>query len=113
MTIAMSEMPLPVNFTLSDFAKAEIMRLKAIWPQLTQEEPGYLLIGWGEVYYNDGRQSGMVVVSFYPASDDEELRPFVQQVSGIDFIFFTTLTHWWRFLDKVLDHTSENSFFLR
>ncbi len=46
----MTDNPLPVNFTLSEAAKAEIDRLRSIWPQLANEEPGYLSIAWGEVY---------------------------------------------------------------
>ncbi len=109
----MNDNPLPVNFTLSEAAKAEIARLRSIWPEMAKEEPGYLSISWGEVYVNEGRQSGIVLVNFYPRSEDDELRPYIQQVSGVDFIYFTTQQHWWRFSGKVLDHTPEQSFFLR
>ncbi len=53
----MNDNPLPVNFTLSEAAKAEIARLRSIWPEMAKEEPGYLSISWGEVYVNEGRQS--------------------------------------------------------
>ena len=109
----MTDNPLPVNFTLSEAAKAEIDRLRSIWPQLANEEPGYLSIAWGEVYFDNGGQSGIVLVNFYPRNDDDELRPFIQTVSGVEFIFFTTMQHWWRFSDKVLDHSPEKSFHLR
>ncbi len=52
--INMNDNPLPVNFTLSEAAKAEIDRLRSIWPQLANEEPGYLSIAWGEVYVDNG-----------------------------------------------------------
>ncbi len=41
------------------------------------------------------------------------MRPFAERVSGLDVIFFITEKHWWRFSDKLLDHSPEKSFHLR
>ncbi len=103
----------PVNFTLSQAAKAEIAHLRSLWLELTGDRPGLPSVTWGEVMMNDGREFGQVIVSFYSERDDAEMRPFAERVSGLDVIFFITDKHWWRFSGKVLDHSPEKSFHLR
>ncbi len=56
---------------------------------------------------HSGEEFGQVIVSFYPDSWDAEMRPFAERVSGLDVVFFITEKHWWRFSDKVLDHSPE------
>lgn len=104
---------LPINFTLSEAAKAEIAHLRTLWPEATGDEPGIPVVTWGEYAMNDGREFGQVIVSFYSERDDAEMRHLAERVSGIDLVFFVTQKHWWRFSGKVLDHSAEKSFHLR
>ena len=104
---------LPVNFTVSNYAKAQIGYLRSVWTNNTRELPGLLSVSWGEVTMKDGHEFGQVIVSFYSEEHTAEMSQYVEHVSGLDLIFFITEKHWWRFSGKVLDHSAEKSFFLR
>jgi hypothetical protein len=104
---------LRANFTISDAAKREIENLGRFWNENVPDPAGVLMVSWGFYQFNSGEKAENVVVSFYPRSQLPTVAHGIQQVSGIDVVFFTLPEYLPKFEGKVIDHTPERSFFLR
>lgn len=104
---------LPVNFTISQVAKAAIVSLRQEYNAQSPHDPAAVLsVSWGRFMPHSGPQYEAVVMSFYPQSQLADVAHGIQQVSGLDVIFFTTPQHHGKFAGKVLDHAAERGFFL-
>jgi len=104
---------LPINFTISEAAKAEIENLRKAWNAEVPDPAAVLAICWG-IFMPYGKPAFEdVVVTFYGESQLASVAGIVQEVSGLKAVFFTTTKHHPRFEGKVLDHSGERGFFLR
>ncbi len=70
------------------------------------------MVGWGIFNLDTGEKFENVVISFYGKSDLPKVAHGIQNVSGIDLIFFTTEEYRHEFEGKVLDYSEEKKFFL-
>ena len=104
---------LRANFTISDAAKREIENLRRFWDENVPDPAAVAMVAWGFYHFNSGEKAEGVIVSFYPKSQLSMIAHGIQQVSGMDVVFFTLPEYLPKFQDKVLDHTPERSFFLR
>ena len=104
---------LRANFTISDAAKREIENLRRFWNENVPDPAAVLMVSWGIYHFNSGEKAENVIVSFYPKSQLRMVAHGIQQVSGIDVVFFTLPKYLPKFEGKVIDHTPERSFFLR
>ncbi len=102
-----------VNFTLSSAAKAEIDYLRSTWQERTGDQPGLLAVAWGEVTMHSGEEFGQVIVTFLFDRRRGRDASLCRKGFGPRRDFFITEKHWWRFSDKLLDHSPEKSFHLR
>jgi hypothetical protein len=100
------------NFTISDAAKIKIAALRSLWPSKTGENAGVLSVGWGQTTLNSGEQFEHVVIGFYAESQRPEIAHLLEQVSGLELLFFITPDNHSRFQGKVLDFTKDRSFHL-
>jgi hypothetical protein len=105
---------LPVNFTISDAAKAEINHLRSIWQSMTNAEPDVMSVAWGNVVPNNNPVGtyGYVVVAFYPPEYRAEIAHALEHVSGLELLFFITKENHHRFAGKIIHHTADKSFHL-
>lgn len=104
---------LPVNFTLSDAAKAAIEVFRAEYDARFPDNPAAVLsIGWGYVEGTDPLK-GRVIVNYYPQSQLADVAHGIQEVSGVKFIYFTVDRFHRLFEGKVLDQDAKQGFFLR
>lgn len=106
---------LPVNFTISEAAKSAIEDLRRDWDRRSPDDPAAVpMIGWG-IFKNRREEAKLenVVVSFYNRSQLPRVKPGIEQVSGIDVLFFVTRPYHENFAGKVLDFAEERWFFLR
>ena len=109
----MSNEFIKANFSISDLAKAEIELRRQYWDKNAASKAKIPAVAWSLHQFNDGRSASSVLVTFYDESNYLEVLPYVQQVSGIGIIFFTTPEYAPKFEGKVLDFSSERDFFLR
>ena len=103
---------LPVNFTISEQAKAEFETIRQLYLEHTDDPPAVLMVGWGTTYFNAGGTADGVVVGYYGESQRAEAERGVEMVSGVELLFFITPENHWRFAGKLLDHSSARGFFL-
>jgi hypothetical protein len=104
---------LRANFTISDAAKREIENLRRFWNENVPDPAGVLTVSWGFYHFNSGEKAENVVLSFFGQSELPRVAFAIQRVSGIDLVFNTWHQDLPKFEGKVIDHTSERSFFLR
>jgi hypothetical protein len=104
---------LPANFTISSAAKREIEVIRRLWNAQFADQAGVLMVGWGLYRFNSGRKGEGVIVSFYGESQHSEIAHGIQQVSGMEVVFFTIPQYAAKFDGKILDHAPERGFFLR
>lgn len=104
---------LPVNFSISTDAKAEIENFRQFWDARSRDPAAVVAIAWGLFTSNSGERWESVVVSFYGRSELGRIGHGVQEVSGFRVVFFTTAEHHPKFQGKVIDHATEKGFFLR
>lgn len=105
---------LRANFTISLAAKQAIAKVREEYDAQSPDDPAaVLMVGWGIAIPETGPQVENVVISFYPQSMLNDVAHGIQQVSGIDLIYFTIEPYHQRFIGKVLDYTNDQAFFLR
>ena len=103
---------LPVNFTTSPVAWAEIDLIRYLYDQRFGNKADVLMIGWGTTILNDGRSWGNVIVSFYGKSQRPQIQHGIQFMDGREVAFFTVPEHHHRFEGKVIDFEQDKGFFL-
>lgn len=103
---------LPVNFTISEAAKAEFAVIRRFQLEATGDPPSLLMVGWGTTYFNAGGTADGVVVGYYGASERAGVAHAIETVSGVELIFSTLPEDYGRFAGKVLDHRPGRGFFL-
>ena len=102
------------TFTFSAAALAAIEDIRQDWKrQFPSEEPDVVSVAWGLMTLNDGRKGELPIVSFYTRDERAQIEPYIQIVSGLETIFFTTAEYVHHFEDKVLDFSKERFFFIR
>lgn len=104
---------LPVNFSISTDAKAEIENLRQFWDAGSRDPAAVVAIAWGLFTSNSGERWESVVVSFYGGSELGRIGDAVQEVSGLPVVLFTTAEHSLKFDGKMVDHAPQKGFFLR
>ena len=63
---------LPVNFTISDRAKAEFEVIRHLYRDQSDDPPAVLMIGWGTTFFDAGGTAEGVVVGYYGESQRAE-----------------------------------------
>jgi len=109
----MSDGFIKANFTISGAAKAEIEQRRQYWDAHAASKAKFPAVAWGLYQFNDGREASNVFVTFYDESNFEEMVPYLQNVSGLDLIFFITAEYALKFAGKILDWSEKRDFFLR
>ncbi len=104
---------LPVNFTISDAAKAGIEAIKTQWNAQFPDKAVVPTIAWGYVQNESKVYDGMVIVSFYTENQYNEIKHGIERISGIDLFFYITKENHYRFEGKMLDFTERDFFFLK
>jgi len=105
---------LRANFTISPAAKAAIERVRHDYDAEFSDDPAaVLVVGWGLFSHESGPRWANVVISFYPRSMLAEVAHGIQEVSGINLIFFTLKEYLHKFEGKILDHSEDQGFFMR
>lgn len=82
---------LPINFTISPEAWAEIANIRRQWDNKFSDKSDVLMIGWGRTVLNDGKSWGHVVISFYGISDRGKIEHGIQILSGHEVVFLRHL----------------------
>jgi hypothetical protein len=102
---------LRVNFTIAPAAKAAIERLTREHDERFGRA-GAMAISWG---HREGADplTGNVTLGFYSKAQLPEIERGIQEVSGVQFVYFTTDEFHPLFDGKVIDHSPERGFFLR
>ena len=103
---------LPVNFTISDRAKAEFEVIRHLYRDQSDNPPAVLMIGWGTTFFDAGGTAEGVVVGYYGESKRAEVEPAVEHVCGVDLVFLITPENHGRFAGKRLDHRPDQGFHL-
>lgn len=103
---------LPINFTISEAAKAEFAVIRRLQLEATGDPPSVLMVGWGTTYFNAGGTAEGVALGYYGASERAGIAHGIETVSGVELIFFILPDDYRRFAGKVLDHRPDRGFFL-
>lgn len=102
------------TFSFSAVALAAIEDIRQDWRrQFPGEEPDVVSVAWGLFTLNDGRTGEKPIVSFCTKGERSQIEPYIQMVSGLETIFFTTPEYLHLFEGKVHDFSKERFFFLR
>lgn len=105
--------PLPANFTFSPAALVAIEQIRTDWQAQFGDFPDIVSVAWGLYDFNNGNRGEGVIVSFYTRAQRREMEPFIQIVSGVETIFYTTPRYAHHFRGKVVDFSEQKFFFLR
>jgi hypothetical protein len=103
---------LPINFTISAEAWAEIENIRMFWNSRFEDKADVLVVAWGRTILNDGRTWSHVVISFYGLSERYKAEHAIQIISGHEVVFFTTPEFYDKFDGKIIKFEPDKSFFL-
>lgn len=104
---------MPATFTLSERAKHAAEALRKEYDARFPGDPAAILsVAWGYVEGNEP-STGRVLLSFYPQSMAGDIADGIQEVSGVELIYFTTEKFHPLFDGKMIDHSAAQGFFLR
>ena len=103
---------LPINFTLADAARNEIIRLMGI-PHERLGLPALPSISWAVDLYEDGTRREGPAIGFYDAATAKDMRDAVQIVNGVEVVYFVTESTSRHFYRRTLDFAADRGFFLR
>lgn len=104
---------LPVNFTISDRAVAEIERIRAVLKAESPSNAVVVGVAWGFFKPKNGVDFEGPAVGFYDQDSLSNIQSGIESVSGLDVFFFILREHYHHFEGKVLDYTYDRSLFLR
>ena len=104
---------LPVNFTISDTAIAEIERVRALLKAESAANAVVVGIAWGFFKPKGHADFEGPAVGFYDEDSLENIGGGVETVSGLDVFFFILREHYANFAGKMLDFSAERMSFLR
>ena len=111
----MSDLPIPaINFTLTEDALRGFEEYRILFAEsFPNDPPAFPTVGWGIYNMDNGMVIENVIVTFYPQSQAEEVRPYLTRVGGVDLIYLISPDYHHKLDGAVIDYRTGEGFFLR